>query len=100
MGLWEMIKGIMNTMRSNNMNEYKILDDDHKMDEIKTAENVKSEDTIVREIIKNEEIVKKENEIKDLTSAVKSLESTLYLIAMLAFLIWYFNYRQHLWIVG
>ena len=66
------------------------MDDDNKMDEIKTAEHVKSEDTIVREIIKNEEIVKKENEIKDLTSAIKSLESTLYLMAMLAFIIWYF----------
>lgn len=66
------------------------MDDDNKMDEIKTAEHVKSEDTIVKEIIKNEEIVKKENEIKDLTSAIKSLESTLYLMAMLAFIIWYF----------
>lgn len=82
------------------MNEYKILDDDHKMDEIKTAEHVKSEDTIIKEIIKNEENAKNENEIKDLTNAIESLRSTLYLIAMLAFLIWYFNYRQHLWIVG
>ena len=73
------------------MNEYKILDDDHKMDKMKTAEHVKSEDTIVREMIKNEEIVKKENEIKDLTNAIKHLESTLYFMAMLAFIMWYFS---------
>ena len=72
------------------MNEYKIIDDDHKMDEIKTSEHVKSEDTIVKEIIKNEENAKNENEIEKLTNAIKSLESTLYLIAMLAFIIWYF----------
>lgn len=73
------------------MNEYKIIDDDHKMDEIKTAEHVKSEDNIVKEIIKNEENAKNENEIKDLTNAIESLESTLYLMAMLAFIMWYFS---------
>lgn len=40
---------------------------------------------------KNEENAKNENEIKDLTNAINSLKSTLYLIAMLAYIIWYFS---------
>lgn len=43
------------------------------------------------EMDKTEENVKKENEIKDLTNAIKHLESTLYLMAMLAFIMWYFS---------
>lgn len=74
------------------MNEYKILSDDHKMDEIKTAEHVKSEDTIVKEIIKlqhkNDELIALCERFKYM---IESLESTLYLMAMLAFIIWYFS---------
>lgn len=42
---------------------------------------------------KNEENVKKENEIKDLANAIESLKSTLYLIAMIALIICCFSSR-------
>lgn len=45
----------------------------------KPEENVKKEN------------VKNENEIKDLTNAIESLKSTLYVMAMLAYIMWYFS---------
>ena len=59
------------------MNEYKIIGDDNKMDEIKTAEHVKSEDTIVKEIIKlqhkNDELIALCERLKYMIESVELL---------------------------
>lgn len=59
------------------MNEYKIIGDDNKMDEIKNAEHVKSEDTIVKEIIKlqhkNDELIALCERLKYMIESVELL---------------------------
>lgn len=64
-----------------------------KESEAKSADNDKQPQGKIVAMDKNEENVKKENEIKDLTNAIESLRSTLYTIAVLAFAIWYFSSR-------
>lgn len=64
-----------------------------KESEAKSADNDKQPQGKIVAMDKNEENVKKENEIKDLTNAIESLKSTLYLIAMIALIICCFSSR-------
>lgn len=61
--------------------------------EAKSADNDKQPQGKIVAMDKNEENVKKENEIKDLANAIESLKSTLYSIAMIALIICCFSSR-------